>query len=134
MKQEHRAILVLVASVIAGVSLGTLLPWSWVVVCLVMSVLLAFAGFLDIILRTSAPQRRVRTSKDDSRKDASYYAPSGDPWPTTAPPTFEPGHGRPDLQMLHDVVAACDRGASTFEVREMVAGWLVWRERNSDLL
>lgn len=46
--------------------------------------------------------------------------------PMTEVPEFEPGHGRPDLDMLHRVVQMIDRG-DVDEVRETVAQYLVAR-------
>lgn len=51
----------------------------------------------------------------------------GKPYPKTEVPPFESGYGRPDLDMLHQVVQRIDMGDHPHEVREMVAGYIVNR-------
>lgn len=50
--------------------------------------------------------------------------PDGTPVETTKVKPFVAGHGRTDLDMLHRVVQALDIGATSFEVREMVAEYI----------
>lgn len=38
--------------------------------------------------------------------------------------TFEPGHGRPDLEMLYRTVRLIDLGRDSFDVRDSIVNYL----------
>lgn len=46
---------------------------------------------------------------------------------------FEPGHGRPDLEMLYQVVHAIDRGDDSMTIRNNVAGYINHRQEDRRL-
>jgi hypothetical protein len=48
-------------------------------------------------------------------------------WDTIDVPEFEPGHGRPDLDMLHQVIANLDEGVEASYVRMLITNHLSTR-------